>query len=109
MADPDVLLVDEVLGVGDAEFREKSARTIRERINSDRTVVLVSHNTKVIEQNCDRAVWIENGVVMAAGDTTTVVNRYLGSRNGARAARGAGQSAASEHDLAERGKLHRVQ
>ena len=84
MADPDVLLVDEVLGVGDAEFREKSSDVIRERINSDRTVVLVSHNSKVIEQNCDRAIWIEQGRVMVAGPSSLVVEEYLGARRNAK-------------------------
>jgi len=110
MADPDVLLVDEVLGVGDIEFREKSAHIIRERINSDRTVVLVSHNTKVIEQNCDRAVWIEKGVVMEEGVTTAVLNRYLGSRSKAKAVHAAQRSRTTDElNLPERGKLHRAQ
>ncbi len=76
LADPDVLLVDEVLGVGDADFREKSGQVLRERIDSDRTVVLVSHNGNVIRKHCDRAVWIENGLVVAVGTASAVLDQY---------------------------------
>lgn len=59
--DPDILLIDEVLGVGDSEFRQKSTQKMQEKIKSDKTIVLVSHNQRTIDQLCDRVIHIENG------------------------------------------------
>lgn len=73
---PDILLVDEVLGVGDASFREKSSAMMKRRLQSDRTVVLVSHNPATIRDVCTRAVWIEGGRTMAEGDTRAVMREY---------------------------------
>lgn len=75
-ADPDILLVDEVLGVGDAEFREKSSRAMRQKIRSNKTVVLVSHNPQTIRSLCDRVIWIEKGCTRLEGDPNTVLNAY---------------------------------
>lgn len=74
--DPDILLVDEVLGVGDAAFREKSAEVMKQRIRSDRTVVLVSHNPMTLRELCTRAVWIEQGVYKAQGTVDEVLQAY---------------------------------
>ncbi|MEZ5582910.1 MAG: ABC transporter ATP-binding protein [Candidatus Competibacteraceae bacterium] len=74
--DPDILLVDEVLGVGDAEFREKSQRVMHEKIRSNKTIVLVSHSGPTIRQLCDRAVWIENGVTQAEGEVHETLEKY---------------------------------
>jgi len=73
---PDVLLIDEVLGVGDASFREKSSRAIRELIRSKKTVVVVSHQPSTIRELCDTAVWIEKGVSRLQGDPATVIEAY---------------------------------
>jgi lipopolysaccharide transport system ATP-binding protein len=75
-ADPDILLFDEALGVGDAEFREKSANAMRQKIRSNKTVVLVSHNEKTIRNLCDRAVWIEKGGARMIGDPDSVLEAY---------------------------------
>jgi lipopolysaccharide transport system ATP-binding protein len=74
--DPDVLLIDEVLGVGDADFRRKSEARMQERIRSDRTIVIVSHDPAMIRSLCDRAVWIEGGVSLAEGRTQEVLEAY---------------------------------
>ncbi|NOT13924.1 MAG: ABC transporter ATP-binding protein [Methylococcaceae bacterium] len=74
--DPDVLLIDEVLGVGDEEFRMKSTAEIRRLIKSDKTVVLVSHNLPTVRELCDRLVWIENGQVCQSGSTAEVLAHY---------------------------------
>ena len=79
--DPDILLVDEVLGVGDSEFRTKSADMMRKKIRSDKTIVLVSHNPSMIKQLCDRAIWIEKGVVQAEGPADEVIRAYEASAN----------------------------
>jgi lipopolysaccharide transport system ATP-binding protein len=74
---PDILLIDEVLGVGDNNFRDKSAAAMREKIKSDQTVILVSHSAYEIKNLCDRAVWIEKGVTQMVGDSASVVDAYL--------------------------------
>lgn len=73
---PDVLLIDETLGVGDAAFMEKSTQAMRERIRSDKTIVLVSHMPGIVRELCDRAVWIEDGVTCAVGDVAEVTDAY---------------------------------
>jgi lipopolysaccharide transport system ATP-binding protein len=60
-AEPDVILIDEVLGVGDIEFKEKSSSAMREKISSDKTVVIVSHNQNTLQELCDRIILIEDG------------------------------------------------
>ena len=77
-SDPDILLIDEVLGVGDVEFRKKSTAALREKIKSDKTVVLVSHMPETVRQLCDRAVWIDGGVTRAEGGRDEVLEQYLG-------------------------------
>ena len=72
----DVLLIDEVLGVGDKDFWGKSSRAIKELIKSKRTVVLASHNLLTIRELCDRVVWIENGETRAAAATAEVLELY---------------------------------
>lgn len=75
---PEVLLVDEVLGVGDAKFKEKAAKTIEDMILSDQTVILVSHSAGAMSKLCDRIVWIEEGVVKAEGDPDKILEKYHG-------------------------------
>lgn len=76
-ANPDVVLLDEVLGVGDALFREKSLKSIKELVRSEKSVILVSHQPATHRQMCDRLVWIEGGVVKDAGDVKTVLEKYM--------------------------------
>lgn len=74
---PDVLLIDEALGVGDARFREKSKAVMSARINSDKTVIMVSHNEETIKQFCDRVIWLEAGTIKLVGDASSVIDAYL--------------------------------
>jgi len=74
--DPDILLIDEVLAVGDADFKKKSLAVMKEKIRSNKTIVLVSHSAGTIRQLCDRTVWIEEGVTRAEGDTESVLRAY---------------------------------
>ena len=72
---PDVILIDEILGVGDRSFKNKSSKYIREKIkSSSTTAVIVSHNQATIEELCDRAIYIEEGKVAREG---TVEEVYL--------------------------------
>jgi lipopolysaccharide transport system ATP-binding protein len=74
--DPDILLIDEVLGVGDEAFRAKSTRAMHDRIRSEKTVVVVSHAIETIRALCDRAIWIDEGVTRAVGETAAVLEQY---------------------------------
>lgn len=73
----DLMLVDEVLGVGDASFRGKASKAMKARINSDQAVILVSHNSQSITELCDRVIWLENGEVRQAGEPDEVMAEYL--------------------------------
>jgi ABC-type polysaccharide/polyol phosphate transport system ATPase subunit len=74
--DPDILLIDEALSVGDAKFRRKSARKMQALCAEDRTVVLVSHALGTIKDLCDQAVWLDKGVLKMWDDADTVVDAY---------------------------------
>ena len=76
---PDVLLIDEALSVGDAKFREKSRAVMKERIKSDKTVVIVSHNEQTIKELCDRAIWLNQGQACQIGEPESVMAAYAGS------------------------------
>ncbi|MBY6277293.1 MAG: hypothetical protein CWE10_13960 [Symbiobacterium thermophilum] len=75
----DILLVDEILGVGDRDFAVKSRQTIMNMIRDGRTVILVSHNLSTITQLCDRVLWLDKGRVMDIGEPEAVVSRYNAS------------------------------
>jgi lipopolysaccharide transport system ATP-binding protein len=74
--EPDVLLIDEILAVGDAEFQQKSGAALRERIHGGTTVVFVSHGDAQIHQVCDRALWIEHGRSVRYGPVDEVLAAY---------------------------------
>jgi lipopolysaccharide transport system ATP-binding protein len=76
-ADPDILLVDEALSVGDAYFRQKCMRKVHEMRSNGVTILFVSHATGDVRAIGDRTLWIEQGRVRELGDTDTVVARYL--------------------------------
>jgi lipopolysaccharide transport system ATP-binding protein len=75
-SNPDVLLIDEVLGVGDADFRAKSGKAMRERINSNQTVVVVSHALGTIKELADRVLWVDKGAVKLIGSCDEVLEAY---------------------------------
>ena len=72
----DVLLVDEVLSVGDADFQEKSKARMEQLIKSGAAVVLVSHDMVAVRSLADRAIWLENGHVKMIGKASDVVDAY---------------------------------
>jgi teichoic acid transport system ATP-binding protein len=74
--DPDILLIDEALSVGDARFRRKSFRKMRELIGQDRTILLVSHALGSIEELCDAAIWIDKGELRMWDSPDSVVEAY---------------------------------
>jgi len=73
---PDVLLIDEVLGVGDANFKQKAEAAITDKINSEITVILVSHSEAQMKRLCDRVIWLDSGIVKSEGVTNTVFREY---------------------------------
>lgn len=75
--DPDVLIVDEVLAVGDAEFQKKCLGKMSETAKSGRTVLFVSHNMTTIQDLCNRTILLENGSVVKDGETSEVIRQYL--------------------------------
>jgi lipopolysaccharide transport system ATP-binding protein len=73
---PNVLLIDEVLGVGDSNFKEKSMAVMKEKLLSDQTIVFVSNNATTVKSLCSKAIWIEEGVTVMEGDSKEVVEAY---------------------------------
>ncbi len=75
-ADPDILLIDEAFSVGDASFRKKSKAIIEERMQTERSFVLVSHSESMLREYCARCVWLDQGRVMMVDETERVLNAY---------------------------------
>lgn len=73
---PEILILDEVLSVGDMFFRKKSTARIKEMMQGGSTVLIVSHSPSVIRDNCNKAIWIEKGVLRAAGEPAEVCRMY---------------------------------
>lgn len=75
--DADILLIDEILAVGDQHFTEKCYAKLHELRNSDKTIVIVTHSLDVVKSLCDRAIWIYRGEFRLDGDPTYVIGEYL--------------------------------
>jgi lipopolysaccharide transport system ATP-binding protein len=75
--DPDILLVDEALAVGDEHFQTKCYRKLEEMSRENRALVFVSHDMDEVRRLCPRSVWLDQGRVMADGPTDEVISRYL--------------------------------
>ena len=73
---PDILLIDEVLGVGDASFRKKSEKRVRDMIDGSGTVVMVSHSQGLMMEICDRIILMEKGEIYAVGDPKEMYEKY---------------------------------
>ena len=77
MTVPDILIVDEILAVGDFKFQEKCERRINEMLTNDKTtVIVVSHSLEQIERLCKHCAWLERGNLKMVGDTEAVCNAY---------------------------------
>ena len=75
---PEILIVDEILSVGDAQFQEKSRKRMREMMGGGTTVLFVSHEMEQIRNMCSNVVWLEHGRVKAFGKTQEICDRYEG-------------------------------
>ena len=80
--DPDVLIVDEVLAVGDAGFQKKCIATMADLRNGGRTVLFVSHNMAAVENLCSRGIWIDKGQLRMDGPSKDVIKAYLSTYAG---------------------------
>lgn len=77
VVNPEILIVDEILAVGDAAFQEKSRKRMMEMMSGGTTVLFVSHSLEQIRQMCSRVVWLEHGTVKMIGPTQEVCDAYM--------------------------------
>jgi len=77
MVKPDILIVDEVLAVGDYKFREKCENRMNEMLDGGTTLLFVSHSIDEVRRLCDHAIWLEKGKTVMIGEVTEVCNSYL--------------------------------
>ncbi len=76
MVNPEILIVDEILAVGDAAFQEKSKARMMELMSGGTTVLFVSHNLEHIREMCSRVLWLDSGKIKMIGETPKVCNAY---------------------------------
>lgn len=76
IVDPEILIVDEILSVGDIAFQQKSENKMRSMIGGGTTVLYVSHSIESIKSLCDRVVWLEKGKIVKMGDTKLICDEY---------------------------------
>lgn len=76
IVNPDILIVDEILSVGDFLFRQKCQKRMKEMLSSGTTLLLVSHNIDTVKSMCDHALWLNKGKVIEQGDVKTVCEHY---------------------------------
>jgi ABC-type polysaccharide/polyol phosphate transport system ATPase subunit len=74
--EPDILLIDEALSVGDARFRRKSFRKMRELCEEARTILLVSHGLRTIRKLCDEVIWLHEGKIVLKDEPEAVIEEY---------------------------------
>ena len=77
MVDPDILVLDEVLGVGDAKFKKKSSDKMKSLMDGNTTVLLVSHGISNIRSICTKAIWVDNGEIKEIGEVNKVCDHYI--------------------------------
>lgn len=81
IVDPEILIVDEILSVGDINFQAKSEKKMRSMIGGGTTVLYVSHSVESIKSLCDRVVWLEHGKVIKIGDPKEICDEYVAFMN----------------------------
>jgi ABC-type polysaccharide/polyol phosphate transport system ATPase subunit len=79
--DPEILLVDEVLAVGDSAFQEKCFDRLRRFRHAGKTLLCVSHSAAMVREMCDRAIWLDHGELMMTGRTADVIEAYEGYKS----------------------------
>ena len=81
IVEPEILIVDEILSVGDADFQEKSRARLMELMTGGTTVFFVSHSLEQIREMCNKVVWLEHGKIQAIGKTEDICNMYEGAKH----------------------------
>lgn len=81
IVEPEILIVDEILSVGDADFQEKSRARMMELMTGGTTVFFVSHSLKQIREMCNKVVWLEHGKIQAIGTTEEICDQYEGVKH----------------------------
>lgn len=76
VVDPDILIVDEVLSVGDYRFKEKCIKRIKKMIDQGTTIIIVSHEIDLIEEVCNKVLWLDHGIVKGIGNTDEICEAY---------------------------------
>jgi lipopolysaccharide transport system ATP-binding protein len=99
--DPDILVIDEVLAVGDESFQQKSLEKIEQLRRQGKTIIFVSHGLDQVEKLCETAAWIDHGEIKMIGPALKVVNEYSGLSHGA--------EEATEGDMGKRWGTHEVE
>lgn len=74
--DPDILIIDEALSTGDARFKEKSGKRIKELCEQSSTMIIVSHSLATIQELCSEVAWLDQGSLAAIGDPTEIIDKY---------------------------------
>ena len=82
IVNPEILIVDEILSVGDIKFQEKSKKKMMELIKGGTTVLYVSHNLESIKELCNRVIWIEHGEIVKIGQTKEICDEYYKKQMG---------------------------
>jgi len=75
--EPDILIIDEILGVGDQKFKKKSSAKMKEIIDKGKTVILVSHSIDQVKTLTDRVIWLQKGEIFKVGKSEEVCEEYL--------------------------------
>lgn len=81
IVEPEILIVDEILSVGDADFQEKSRARMMQLMTGGTTVFFVSHSLKQIREMCNKVVWLEHGKIQAVGKTGEICDKYEGAKH----------------------------
>ena len=76
LVNPDILIVDEILAVGDAAFQEKCQKRMAEMMSGGTTVLIVSHSIQQIRELCSRVIWLDGGKIKMVGKTKEVCDKY---------------------------------
>jgi len=77
VSDPEILLMDEILSVGDIGFKQKAEKAMKSFMKQAKAVVIATHNMSFIKNNCNKVLWLEQGTVKGFGDTQRVLSAYI--------------------------------
>jgi ABC-type polysaccharide/polyol phosphate transport system ATPase subunit len=80
---PRLLILDELLSAGDASFQDRAAKKFREFMNIATGVLLATHNMSLVNELCDRCMWLDHGTIREIGDAREVTKKYLASSHSA--------------------------